>query len=81
MKAHKNKSFFLINALIIFGFISFQILNIENPHISLGKYNASFFYTGGSPAGKTGTPGEGNCTQCHAGIVNSGLSTSTITKN
>ena len=52
MKAHKNKSFFLINALIIFGFISFQILNIENPHISLGKYNASFFYTGGSPAGK-----------------------------
>ena len=81
MKAHKNKSFFLINALIIFGFISFQILNIENPHISLGKYNASFFYTGGSPAGKTGAPGEGNCTQCHAGMVNSGLSTSTLTSS
>ena len=53
----------------------------ENPHISLGKYNASFFYTGGSPAGKTGAPGEGNCTQCHAGMVNSGLATSTLTSS
>ena len=81
MKAHKNKSFFLVNAIIIFGFLLFQILNIENPHISLGKYNASFFYTGGSPAGKTGAPGEGNCTQCHAGMVNSGLATSTLTSS
>ena len=81
MNAHKNKSFFWVNVLIIFGFLTFQILYNENPHLTLGKFKASFFYTGGSPAGKTGAPGEGNCTQCHAGMVNSGLTTSTLTSS
>ena len=70
-----------VNVLIIFGFLTFQILYNENPHLTLGKFKASFFYTGGSPAGKTGAPGEGNCTQCHAGMVNSGLTTSTLTSS
>lgn len=29
-------------------------------------------YSSGPPDGRTGAPGEGNCTQCHSGTVNSG---------
>ena len=37
--------------------------------------------TSGAPAGKTGAPGEGNCTMCHTGSVNDGSPNSTITYN
>jgi len=34
--------------------------------------------SGGAPTGKTGAPGEGNCTSCHNGTVNSGSGSVTI---
>lgn len=52
--------------------------------IFLSSYNESSFNTtvyhksplnsGGSPGGKTGAPGEGNCTGCHAGSTLDGTS-------
>ena len=37
-------------------------------------YHKSPLNAGGSPAGKTGAPGEGNCTGCHAGSTLDGTS-------
>jgi hypothetical protein len=34
--------------------------------------------SGGAPSGYTGAPGEGNCTNCHSGTVNSGSGSVTI---
>lgn len=37
--------------------------------------------TSGPPSGRTGAPGELNCTSCHAGTVNSGSGINTISTN
>jgi len=49
---------------------------------------AIFFYpitsnsnSTGSPGGYTSAPGEDNCTECHAGVVNSGPGTVNLTSN
>jgi hypothetical protein len=51
----------------------------KNPHSSFTQYSAAIINTSGSPPGKTGAPGESNCTMCHAGSVNDGSLTSNIT--
>lgn len=51
------------------------ILVISYPGFMNGKIN-------GSPGGKTGSPVDGsNCTQCHAGVINSGQGDLNITSN
>ncbi|MEC9159086.1 MAG: choice-of-anchor V domain-containing protein [Bacteroidota bacterium] len=53
-------------------FIGFQLFHDSNPHKICNKTQAGMLYTNGSPTGKTGAPGENNCTQCHSGSVNDG---------
>ena len=43
------------------------VLKDHNPH-HFQKY-ASIINSGGAPTGKTGAPGEGNCTMCHSGNI------------
>lgn len=52
------------------------VLTNQNPH-QIQKH-ASVINSGGAPTGKTGAPGESNCTMCHSGNVNDGSSVSTI---
>ncbi len=49
----------------------------NNPHIQIHQY-AAILNSGGAPLGKTGAPGEGNCTMCHSGSVNDGNPTSSV---
>ena len=52
------------------------VLKDHNPH-HFQKY-ASIINSGGAPTGKTGAPGEGNCTMCHSGNINDGSGVSII---
>ena len=52
------------------------VLTDQNPH-QLQKY-ASVINSGGASPGKTGAPGESNCTMCHSGSVNDGFGVSSI---
>ena len=64
--------------MMLTGFAIFSLTS--NPHQFTKKY-AAVINSGGSPSGKTGAPGEGNCTSCHSGNVNDGSATSSITFN
>lgn len=44
----------------------------------LASYEAAT-YSGGPPDGNTDAPGDGNCTSCHGGVVNSGTALNNIT--
>lgn len=68
----KTKSILIITflSLIFFGF-QFSKNNIEMAYI---PSNA-----GGAGAGKTGAPGESNCTACHAGSAQDGSNENTLT--
>jgi hypothetical protein len=52
------------------------VLTDQNPH-QFQKY-ASVINSGGASPGKTGAPGESNCTMCHSGSVNDGFGVSSI---
>lgn len=43
------------------------------------KASGHFLNQAGSPGGKTGAPGDANCTQCHAGTVQSGAGFNLVT--
>ncbi|MCC6700675.1 MAG: T9SS type A sorting domain-containing protein [Fluviicola sp.] len=43
------------------------------------NHNFHIIRENGSPGGKTGAPGDGTCTSCHAGTVQSGSNMNTIT--
>lgn len=67
-----------IAALAIVGTFSFkksEISKIEK-FISVNGHNV---YAGGAPAGKTGAPGEANCTGCHSGTAQNGSSENILT--
>ena len=67
----KTKSILIISflSLIFFGF-QFSKNNLEVVYSPLNS--------GGAGAGKTGAPGESNCTQCHAGSAQDGSNENTI---
>ena len=65
-----------ISAFIFAGFLSFQKsgnFKIEKYLSKNGHLNAS-----GSPIGRTGAPGEQNCTGCHSGSTQSGATENTL---
>ena len=63
---------FLLTIILLCGWI----LKDYNPHEI--KKHASILNSGGAPTGKTGAPGESNCTMCHSGNVNDGSTFSSI---
>lgn len=67
----KNHVFLALLAGSI-GLLSFNSINVtkmnKNVHLS----------TSGSPGGKTGAPGDGSCTSCHSGTVQSGTGFQTV---
>lgn len=70
---------FILPALI---FTIYILLNAFNSNKSIHNFsyiNSMEEFSGGSPAGKTGAPGEPTCTQCHAGALNDGSTTSSLT--
>ena len=68
----KKIIFFLLTIILLSGWI----LKDYNPHEI--KKHASILNSGGAPTGKTGAPGESNCTMCHSGNVNDGSTFSSI---
>lgn len=66
----KNYFFILLGAATIGG-LAFTNMSKE---IKIGKYAASNSHknASGPPSGKTGAPGESNCTDCHSGAVQDG---------
>ena len=72
MKDLKNKKYYIVNSLFVLTFIGFQLFYDSNPHKITNKTQAGMLYTNGAPTGKTGAPGENDCTQCHSGSVNDG---------
>lgn len=73
-----NKNY-IIPALVIglLGTISFQ----TSDSIKIEKYVAKkgHIYANGAPTGRTGAPGEGNCTGCHGGMTESGVAENLFT--
>lgn len=66
----------IISFLLTIILLSGWILKDYNPHEI--KNHASIINSGGAPTGKTGAPGESNCTMCHSGNVNDGSTLSSI---
>jgi hypothetical protein len=71
----KKNYVFTFALLIGVGMISFQKSGVRQTN----KNQISHRYNGGSPTGKTGAPGEGNCTSCHTGTVMTGSSENIFT--
>lgn len=67
----KKNYFFIAISVIGIGAISFTKLNNQQIY---SKYAVlkSHKNSGGGPGGKSGAPGEGNCTDCHSGAVQDG---------
>lgn len=68
----KTKILFLSLILVPVAFMSFR----KNDNAKVEKYVSSkgHRFTSGSPTGKTGAPGEQNCTACHMGTIQDGSS-------
>lgn len=57
---------------MLLGLASVSLFSMQlDTNKEIGQYHSdsSKLFTGGAPTAKTGAPGEGNCTQCHAGSV------------
>lgn len=63
-----KKYIFPIAAIAIIGAFSFQ----KSANVEIGKFQVGHKNASGAPAGKTGAPGEGNCTDCHSGSTQDG---------
>lgn len=61
----------ILTATVVIGALSFQ----KSGNFEIEKYSAKNGHknANGAPSGNTGAPGEANCTSCHAGTVQSGL--------
>jgi hypothetical protein len=73
----KNYTLLLLLASTIgsLAFVNSKASSIEKSYLSrTHKLSAA-----GSLAGRTGAPGEANCTQCHSGTVQSGTGVNTVT--
>lgn len=51
----------------------------KNNSTEIKKFTNYHKSTSGSPGGKTGAPGDGTCTDCHSGTVQSGAAMNTVT--
>lgn len=73
----KTNYFFLIFTIGTGILLSFS----EKSSIAVQTWNTSghFLNQAGSPGGKTGAPGDANCTQCHAGTVQNGAGFNMVT--
>lgn len=67
----KHQYFFIFLSASVIGGLAFTKMT-ENTEIAKFAYEKSHINENGAPAGKTGAPGEGSCTECHAGTVQSG---------
>jgi len=69
------KYLFLLS-ILAFAVVSFTFKNVfETAHI----YQKSPLNGGGAPAGRSGAPGEQNCTACHSGSVLNGNNENVLT--
>jgi len=68
----KKSYFFVLVAATAIGGLAFTKMSKSN--IALGKYvyNNSHKNSAGPPSGRSGAPGESNCTECHSGSVQDG---------
>lgn len=73
----KHNFLFFVTGSLIVGTLSFQ----KAGNLSIGKVTASTVHrnANGAAAGKTGAPGEQNCTSCHAGSALDGSSENILT--
>jgi hypothetical protein len=62
-----------------FGLISVLLSVQSNFSKTIESYHTRPNNSGGAAAGKTGAPGEQNCTACHAGTAQNGASENTLT--
>lgn len=68
---NKNYTILVLSAITV-GSLAFTKISKDE---ILSKYNAKFSHvknSGGAPSGKSGAPGESNCTDCHSGTVQDG---------
>lgn len=71
-----KKNYFFLAALVAAGtMMSFTHLSTNK----IEKIKKFHLNTGGAGTGRTGAPGEGNCTQCHNGTVQSGTGFNLVT--
>jgi|TARA_R110000737_G_scaffold124916_1_gene157351 hypothetical protein len=71
-----KKNYVFTLALVIgIGLVSWQ----KSSSIQTSEYKKSHRFTSGAPNGKTGAPGESNCTDCHTGSVMAGSSENIFT--
>lgn len=66
----KNYIFIFLSVSLMAGF-AFAKMS-KKAEIAKFAYEKSHINESGAPAGKTGAPGEGTCTDCHSGSVQSG---------
>lgn len=72
-----KKNYFFLSALGISAFLlSFSWKNNED---LMTYYKLSHKNQNGSPGGRTGAPGDGNCTACHSGSVQANNGFNTVT--
>lgn len=74
-----NKNYIYLGLIAVSGFlVSFSgiesVQTVKNFSKNYHKLNQA-----GSPGGRTGAPGDGVCTQCHSGTVQSGSGFNTVT--
>ena len=74
MKKHYILGVTLLTAV---GFLAFQKSGVDSVENYL-PVNGHTKFAAGSPDGKTGAPGESNCTDCHAGTVTNNSSANTL---
>lgn len=72
----KKNYFFLAGLVGVSFLLSFSW---DNSNELQAYYKQSHRNAAGSPAGRTGAPGELNCTACHSGTVQSGAGINTVT--
>jgi hypothetical protein len=74
----KKNYILALSGVVLIGALSFQ----KSGDFKVEKYfakNGHKLNGGGAAAGKTGAPGEGNCTSCHSGSVLSGATENVLT--
>ncbi|MES2588145.1 MAG: choice-of-anchor V domain-containing protein [Bacteroidota bacterium] len=64
----KNKYLFIV-FLGVISSIAFNKQSCKDKILKESFKNSHLRFTSGAPTGRTGAPGEGNCTSCHAGTV------------
>ena len=74
----KKNYMLALSGVVLMGALSFQRSGDQKIEKFFAK-NGHQLNGGGAAAGKTGAPGEGNCTSCHSGTVQSGATENVLT--